>query len=254
MARQNVQSQRGAPAPNVPRYRTVYDGLRQRIMSGAFPVGEKLPTEDELCQKFGVSRHTIRVALRELKEEGLIRSQQGTGSIVLRQSQPTLYTSSVSSLEELLQYATEIRYEVAKSGMIVVDGRLSNRLGCPVGQRMLRLQGIRTKTSKDEAVCWTEVFVHADYAGVGLMVGHRSGSIFSFIEEMYGVRMGEVQQVMRVVPMPKEISADLGCEPGDMAVEIRRSYHLESGELVEVAFTLHPADRFRYELTLRRRG
>jgi GntR family transcriptional regulator len=237
---------------NVPRYRAVYDVLRYEIMSEILPIGRKLPTEDELTKRFGVSRHTIRVALRELKEEGLIRSQQGAGSTVLHRSQPVRYTSSISSLEELLQYATEIRYEVAKSGMIVADRRLSARIGCAVGQRWLRLQGIRT--SKDEAVCWTEVFVHAQYAGVGLMIGHRSGSIFSFIEEMYAVRVGEVDQVLRVVPMPNEVCSDLGCEAGSMAVEIRRSYKLESGELVEIAFTLHPADRFKYQLVLRRRG
>jgi DNA-binding GntR family transcriptional regulator len=236
------------------RYRAVYDALRHEIISETLPVGKKLPTEDELTRRFGVSRHTIRVALRELKEQGLIRSKQGAGSTVLRRSQPVRYTSSVSSLEELLQYATEIRYEVAKSGMIVADRQLSARIGGAVGQRWLRLQGIRTRTAKDEVVCWTEVFVHAQYAGVGLMIGHKSGSIFSFIEEMYGVRVGEVDQVMRVVPMPKEVCPDLGCKVGSMAVEIRRSYKLESGELVEVAFTLHPADRFKYELVLRRRG
>jgi len=254
MPRQNTQARKEPGPRTVPRYRTVYDLLRQEIMSGELPIGEKLPTEDELSQKFRVSRHTIRFALRELKEEGLIRSQQGSGSIVVRRSQQLSYTTSVSSIEELLQYATEVRYEVANSGMVVTDARLANRLNSTAGERWLRLEGIRTKSSKDEPVCWTEVFVHANYAGVGLRIGHQAGTIYSWIEEMYGVRIGEVRQVLRVVPLPEDIRVKLGCEPGIAAVEICRSYYLEDGKLVEVAFNLHPVDRFQYELTLRKRG
>jgi DNA-binding GntR family transcriptional regulator len=254
MARQNIEARKEPGPAHVPRYRTVYDAVRQQITSGALGVGDKLPTEDELSQKFGVSRHTIRFALRELKDEGLIRSQQGSGSIVVRQSRQLSYTSSVSSLEELLQYATEVRYEVAKSGMVVADTQLAHRLGSAAGERWLRLEGIRTKSSRDEPVCWTEVFVHANFAGVGLRIGHQAGTIYSWIEEMYGVRIGEVRQVLRVVPMPEDIAAKLGCAPDIKAVEICRSYYLEDGQLVEVAFNLHPADRFQYELTLRRRG
>ena len=86
------------------------------------------------------------------------------------------------------------------------------------------------------------------------MIGRRSGTIYSWIEEMYGVRIGEVQQVLRAEPMPEAIAAELASEPGSMAIGIRRAYRLTSGALVEVAFNLHPADRFTYALTLQRQG
>lgn len=240
--------------PTIPRYRTVVNALRQQIEAGAWEVGEKLPTEDDLCRRFQVSRHTIRIALRELRGEGFIASRQGAGSTVLRQSSPLFYTSSVSTLEELLQYATEVRYAVAKSGIVVADSDLAARLGCAVGQRWLRLEGVRMKPPQEEPVCWTEVFVHSDYAGVGLVIGRRPGTIYSWIEEMYGVQVGEVRQVLRVERMPDEICPVLDCEIGSSAVEISRSYRLVNGDLVEVAFNLHPASRFRYELTLQKRG
>lgn len=253
MARPGARSQR-SKSTNVPRYRSIVNALRERITSGDWEIGDKLPTEDELCDQYDVSRHTIRIALRELRDEGFIASRQGAGSTVVRRSPQMIYTSSISSLEELLQYATEVRYEVAKSGIIVADSELAERLGCAVGQRWLRLEGVRMKPSQDEPVCWTEVFVRSDYAGVGLMIGRRTGTIYSWIEEMYGVQVGEVRQVLRVVRMPDEICKLLSCDPGSAAVEVLRSYRLESGELVEVAFNLHPADRFSYELTLQKRG
>jgi GntR family transcriptional regulator len=54
--------------------------------------------------------------------------------------------------------------------------------------------------------------------------------------------------------MSAEVAAAVHCEAGDMAVVIRRSYYLQDETLVEVAFNQHPADRFRYELSLRKRG
>jgi GntR family transcriptional regulator len=157
-------------------------------------------------------------------------------------------------VEELHQYAAEARYEVDRSGIVVADTALAERLGCAIGQRWLRVEGFRTVVGQQAPICWTEVFVLSEYAGVGLMIGRRSGTIYSWIEEMYGVRIEQVQQLLRAEPMPATIAAVLGCELDSMAISVRRAYRLVGGDLVEVAFNLHPADRFTYELTLRRRG
>ena len=253
MGRRNAGVKREAGDDSLPLYRTVVDALNQEILSGIYPVGAKLPTEEALCRRFGCSRHTIREALRQLREEGLVTSRQGAGTTVVRRgAAPPLYTSSVASVEELLQYATNARYEVEKSGMVVVDAALADRLGCQVGQRWLRVEGFRMIAGQEAPICWTEVFVLSDYAGIGLLIGRKPGTIYSWIEEMYGVRIEEVQQVLRTEPMPERLAAELACEPGSTAISIRRSYRLVGGKLVEVAFNLHPSDRFKYEMTLRR--
>src|SRR6185437_14552740 len=118
---------------------------------------------------------------------------------------PAIYTSTVSSLDELLHYATDVNYEVAKSGMVVADAVLASRVGGEAGQRWLRVEGTRSRSEQPAPVCWTpvcwtEVFVHADYAGIGLLIGRRKGTIYAWIEEMYGVRIAEVQQVLSVQP------------------------------------------------------
>jgi DNA-binding GntR family transcriptional regulator len=80
-----------------PLYRRVVDALREDIVSGRSAVGDRLPTEDALCRRFGVSRHTVREAFRALREEGLVASRQGAGSTVVRRAARPLYTYSVSS-------------------------------------------------------------------------------------------------------------------------------------------------------------
>jgi len=56
--------------------------LEQKISNGAFAIGEKLPTEPELMTMFGVGRSTIREAVRNLSNAGLVRVQQGLGTFV----------------------------------------------------------------------------------------------------------------------------------------------------------------------------
>ena len=236
-----------------PLNRKVVDTLRREIEGGRPMVGERLPTEEALCQRFGVSRHTIRDALRKLREESLVSSRQGAGTTVIRRGSQPLYVQSVSSVEELLQYATEARYEVDKSGMVVADAALARRLGCSASQRWLRVEGFRYLAGQAEPICWTEVFILADYAGVGLRIGRCAGTIYSWIEEMYGVRISEVEQVLQAEPMPDAIGKRLSAPPGGTAISIRRAYRLADRRLVEVAFNLHRSDRFTYSVTLKRK-
>ena len=67
---------------DVPLYRQVADVLRERIERGVFRPGERIPTEYDLCDEFGVSRISIRHALSELVLEGLLQRRQGSGTYV----------------------------------------------------------------------------------------------------------------------------------------------------------------------------
>jgi DNA-binding GntR family transcriptional regulator len=243
-----------AQASEEPLYRRLVDELRADIANGTHSIGDRLPTENALCRRFGVSRHTVREALRALRDEGLVASRQGAGTTVLRRAARSLYTYAVSSVEELLQYASEARYQVDKSSVIAADDPLAEKLGCLVGQRSLRVEGFRYTEGTAHPVCWTEVFVRADYAGIALMIGRQKGTIYSWIEEMYGVRVGTVEQVLSTDVIPRAIASALGTQPESLGIAIQRTYRLTDGDIIEVAFNLHPAERFRYEVTLRSYG
>lgn len=74
-------------APGLPAYLQVAEQLRSRIRDGQFPQGSRLPTERELVETFQVSSKTIKAALDQLRNEGLIFSRQGVGVFV--REQPT---------------------------------------------------------------------------------------------------------------------------------------------------------------------
>jgi GntR family transcriptional regulator, phosphonate transport system regulatory protein len=63
-------------------WRQIAQRLEARIAAGALPAGQRLPTEAELSEGFGVNRHTIRRAMEDLSSRGLVRVEQGRGSFV----------------------------------------------------------------------------------------------------------------------------------------------------------------------------
>jgi GntR family transcriptional regulator len=93
--------------------------------------------------------------------------------------------------------------------------------------------------------------VHAAFAGVRSLIGKKSGPIYTWIEEMYDERVVEVVQTLRAVTVPQAIAAKLEVPAGAAALEIERVYKSAKHRIIEVAFNLHPADRFSYSISLR---
>ncbi len=67
------------------KYQKVIDWISENIDSGSLKSGEKIPSENELCDMFGLSRQTIRHAIQKLSEEGLLESRRGSGTYVADQ-------------------------------------------------------------------------------------------------------------------------------------------------------------------------
>lgn len=71
----------GSPA-GVTLWRQIADDIEQAIIRGDYASGAKLPSELEIAERFGVNRHTVRRALAELTERGLVRAERGSGTYV----------------------------------------------------------------------------------------------------------------------------------------------------------------------------
>jgi GntR family transcriptional regulator len=235
-----------------PLYRKLVQTLKGEILGGRYPVGTQLPTEGELRARFDVSRHTVREALRQLRDDGLVTSRQGSGTTVRTLASHQPYIHEIASIDDLVAYASGTQYHAESSAMVIADAKCAARLSCPVGQRWLRIEGYRYGPDPKLPICWTEVFVHASFAGVGLLLGRRSGPIYGWIEEQYGERITEVEQSLRARPTPRELASTLQVEPESMVVEVKRVFRTASGSIAEISFNLYPAERFSFSMTMRR--
>ncbi|MBO0756612.1 MAG: GntR family transcriptional regulator, partial [Bradyrhizobiaceae bacterium] len=71
-----------ADVNGVTLWRRIADDLEQAIVAGTHASGERLPGEVEIADRFGVNRHTVRRALAELADRGLVRAERGSGTYV----------------------------------------------------------------------------------------------------------------------------------------------------------------------------
>jgi len=233
-------------------YLQILRSLKDEIVRGVYPVGSQLPTEGALCARFAVSRYTVREALRRLREDRLIASRRGAGTVVVPPSAAGAYVNEVASFEDLITYAIGVRFAIDAIEMVTADARLAARIGGAAGDRWLQVRGFRYAEASALPVCWTEVYINAAFAGVGRLLQRRQGPIFHLIEDMFGQHVAQVHQEIAAASMPPRLAARLKVKSGSMALIVQRTYRLASGTIAEVAVNTHPAARFKHAMTMRR--
>jgi GntR family transcriptional regulator len=138
-----VTSVRARPRPLLAD--VVRDALRAAILGGEFPLGAKLPNEEQLCARFNVSRVTVREAVRGLIEDGYVVRRQGSGTYVTRR--PLLR----NSLNENFSYTAYLEQRGARAGKqllgartVAADEETAEALGLERGAHVAQLRRVRT--------------------------------------------------------------------------------------------------------------
>ena len=241
-----------APKRNLPRYQEVRRELIDEILAGTYAIGASFPTDHELCARFGVSRHTVREALRELQREGLITRQQGFGTtVVATELKRRPYVLSVANIDDIQIEANEMRLDVVFKGLVTLGEDLARPAGRDVGERWLRIAGTRRRADEDEPQCWTETLVAQKFAAIRPEVtGERA--IYLVLGDQFGITPHSIQQVISGATIPGKVGDALGVAPDSAGILVRRTYFDGAGEAYEIALTLYPADRFVNETWLHR--
>lgn len=234
-----------------PLYLQVARTLREDIVNGSYPVGSQLPTEEELRARFSVSRFTVREALRRLRDDGLVASRQGAGTVVVPGPSGTEFLP-ITSISDLLAWANDTHLEIESIGMITVDSKLAARIGIPAGEEWLRAHGLRLRDDNDLPVSWIEYYIHRSFASVGRLLPRNKGPIFPLIEDLFGVTISEVEHAVSAAILSPALAARLDVEKKSAALEIQRSYRTIDGSIAQVTVNTHPAAHHRHAMTMRR--
>jgi len=233
-------------------YLQVARTLRDRIAGGDYPVGSLLPTEHTLAEQFGVSRQTVRQAIGHLRAMRLLSARKGVGTRVEASRPETGYYQTLQSLPDLFQFASDALYRVTSTRRVKVMGREAEELGCRPGRTWLRLEGVRELPGAAGPLCSTMVMIDARFAAIVEEPRIHARAIFAQIEDRYGVPIQEVHQEIQATLLDATQAALLQSFPGSPALEITRRFFGAGHKLIELSRNLHPADRFRYAMKVRR--
>lgn len=224
--------------------------MREAIAEGRHAIGALLPTEAELCATLGVSRHTIREALRRLVEAGLVERRQGAGTMVMARQPRAGTVQSLRSIESLFQYAADTRLEVRDRRMAPLKPQDAAAIPASAGEAWLHIDGLRIGQD-GIAIATAEVLVHPRFAAIASFLPER-GAIYAMIESHFGVEVAEVVQEITAAPMPAAVAVALARKPREVGMRFVRRYLGTDGATLLLSRSWHPAERFTYAMRLRR--
>ncbi len=231
---------------HAPRYAQVTEVLAREIRDGVHPVGSLLPPEPQLCQRFAVSRHTVREAVRLLCEQGLVSRQQGVGTRVLSSQPEKRYVASLSSLGDLMAYTQQTRLKYLGSRWTVPNAALAQLLRCKPKERWLELDTCRYPVEGGPPIVHMRIFVRPQCDGIQHALEDGDAWVYGLIEKHGGERILEAQQVVGAIGVPEGSARILGVEPGSPGLFIRRYYLGQGGRLLSVSLNVYPVDRFEF--------
>lgn len=231
-------------------YQRIARDLRTAIARGAYPPGARLPTEQDLSERYTVSRHTAREALQLLRNEGLIARKRGVGSVVAPNDEPGMFTQSIDSVADLLQYARDARLEVLS--MTAARDSEVKALGLDQADDWTRILGVRRTAPRRLPVASTRIFIRTRICPSRADVDAHSGALNELLVARNNIRTGSIEQEISAVAVSVKAADLLGVAPASPALLTRRAYRSVSGEIYQLSLSLHPGDRFIYRMQLDR--
>jgi GntR family transcriptional regulator len=149
----------------LPKYYRLYETIRQQIAQGELPANAQLPTEEELCNRYNLSRGTVRKAFDALVNEGLIRREQGRGNFVnppkltlgsfsLADNQPNqTHTRILEVLPANAEVAARLELSVGESVIHTVQLQLLNDTPIMMEERYLAQSLCANLLNEDITAC-----------------------------------------------------------------------------------------------------
>jgi DNA-binding GntR family transcriptional regulator len=247
------------PADNgQPRYVQIARELTRAIADGRYAIGAHLPTEAELCERFDISRATARAAVQMLNTAGLVTRRKRAGTVVVSTPGDASYRQQVSSVKDLLQYAQDTELRLLYIGKVALGAEQAQEFGAEPGANWVFGFGIRYEAANRRSgtqgrpICVTRLFLNPILEGIEDRIRGRKTAVYAIIESDYHILVNRVEQDVHGVILGADDAANLEAQAGAPALRIVRRYYDDEGRLLEVADSVHPADRFVYHMQLSR--
>jgi len=231
------------------KYLRISRDLRRDIQAGRWKIGDRIPSEAELSQKYGVSRGTVRSAIEQLVREQMLRKEQGRGTFVI---------SAVPRLQKSVDWLASFTYqlqdvgikpstEVLEAGLMPAgqaEGRVIEGFGLSNTAQVVHIRRLRRGNGAPLAI--QTVYLLPERCP-GILDGDTDLThLFKLYAERYNVRIAYAHEIIRVAIASEAEAALLEISPDDPVV-IRDRISADQDEYrFEVLHSVDRGDRFEY--------
>ena len=226
---------------NEPIYIKIERYLKELIDSGEIKQGELLPSENKLCEKFNVTRMTVRSAFNNLVKEGYISRKRGIGSIVLVNRISDNIGAVESYTKEMVNKGYNITTKLISLTIVEADNLIKDKLNLELGENVWEVKRVRY-------VEGCPVSYMITYMPVKMFPNLKRldcNSLYKYIDEC-GYKISTAQRVVEALISTEELMELLELECESPILHIEQVGILESGESFEYSHTYH----YGYKLTL----
>jgi DNA-binding GntR family transcriptional regulator len=223
-------------------YYQLYDILYDDIKNGVYKPKELLPTENELIERYGVSRVTVRKAMDMLLNEGIIGKKRGYGSFVLNKKVE-------QTLNKVLHFSNEMEKRGYKSSskMLINEKVYANKtiaeaLSIAEGTPLLHVN--RLRFANNEPMCIESAYLIYDMCPDVLCYDFSEMSLRNFLVERYNIIWKRAHQKMFAVKANARFSKHLNIEEGDPMIYIERISYTQDDQPGEYLQSYYRGDCF----------
>lgn len=232
---------------SVPLHISISEKLRHQIDSGVYPPGEKLPSEHQMMTTFGVSRITVRQAIANLVNQGLIQTQQGKGAFVTQKKKVAYSLSSPLTLleEDLAQKGIELTLKNLSFRKIRAPKDVQ-----PILQPTDNMAYLQKKLLyMNGSVGALDITYILPEFGKPFAAQLKKQMTFPVLEE-HGITLEHIEATIECTQSDYEMSRHLEVPLGQSLIVYRYTAYAQHKKPILHGETISRADRFCYSLSL----
>ena len=221
-----------ASSSGLPLYKEVKRQIVQALSAGEWKPGDMIPSEKQLCARYGVSIGTLRKAIDELAAENILVRHQGRGTFVAVHNRgPRLFR--FFNLIDSDGRRTYPQLEIIGFTKGRADKAVAGRLGIAVGARTYRIATVR---SIDGQPLLTEDITLSQALFPGLtaeQVHQRPSTLYNLYQVAYGINVVRIEEGVQACSAEGEYAQRLGVDPGMPLLRVRRVAYSYNDQPVE---------------------
>jgi GntR family transcriptional regulator len=231
----------------IPYHYQLRELLRDEVASGRWEVGERLPSERELCETFNLSRTTIREAIDALVNEGLLRREKGRGTFIAEPKITQKWLEAPDSFtESMLEQGYQIETRVMNLSVTSAPYKVSRELRLRSAEPVIVLDRIRLILQ--EPILLVTSYIPEKYCPGLVNEDFSHQSLYQVLRDKYNIQITQAKRFMEAVAA-NELEADLlHVRQGAPLMLIESTAYREDGSPIEHFKARHRGDRTRFEV------
>jgi GntR family transcriptional regulator len=240
-----------SPDGPLPLYAQLESILAAEIAAGTLPLGSRLPNEEQLAERYAVSRTTVRQTIQNLIRRGLVEIRRGKGTFVLRPKITQELTELSGFVEDMQSLGRQASARLLDKQTVPATESVARQLAINAGTLVVRIQ--RVRLADNSPLSFDETYLPKDIGERILENDLETEPIFSLLEQKYDTPLLEAEYCLEAISADTTVARALGIAAGSPIFLIERTSYTIGHQPIDYEKLYYRGDHIRFVTRLARR-